>query len=138
MSGIYSNRLRNRALNALRIAENIDDYDLAMFLIEQAVQLYVKAVYFELFGVKIRGHGIRELLGFLAKDLESQNYKELARRLRDFVTENRDVLITLEDAYIESRYGEISYDINDVSVALRTARDLITLLNDIIRNVKLG
>ncbi|MGC9135896.1 HEPN domain-containing protein [Caldivirga sp.] len=72
-----------------------------MFLIEQAAQLYVKAIYFELFGVKIRGHGIRELLGLLAKDLEAQGYSELARELRDFAVDNRDVFIILEEAYRE-------------------------------------
>ncbi|WP_243674932.1 HEPN domain-containing protein [Vulcanisaeta distributa] len=55
MSGLYVNKLKRRALNALRIAENTDDFDLAMFLIDQALQLYIKAVYFELFGSKVRG-----------------------------------------------------------------------------------
>ncbi len=45
--------MRERALDAMRITESADNYDIAMFLIEQAAQLYVKAVYFELFGVKI-------------------------------------------------------------------------------------
>ncbi len=56
MSGLYVNKLKRRALDALRIAEGTDDFDLAMFLIDQAIQLYIKAVYFELFGSKIRGH----------------------------------------------------------------------------------
>ena len=138
MSGIYSRKLKSRALDALRIAENIDNHDIAMFLIEQATQLYVKAAYFELFGVKVRGHGIRELLGLLAKDLEAQGYSELARELRDFVADNRDVLIMLEEAYVESRYGESSYDINDVSTVLRVVKSLIMLLDGLVNRVKLG
>ncbi len=138
MSGIYSRKLKSRALDALRIAENIDNHDIAMFLIEQATQLYVKAAYFELFGVKVRGHGIRELLDLLAKDLEAQGYSELARELRDFVADNRDVLIMLEEAYVESRYGESSYDINDVSTVLRVVKSLIMLLDGLVNRVKLG
>ena len=67
MSGAYVNKLRRRALNMLRTAEGTDDYDLAMFLIDQAIQLYMKAVYFEPFGSRVRGHGIRELISMLAK-----------------------------------------------------------------------
>ena len=57
----------------LRMAESTDDYDLAMFLIDQAVQLYVKAIYFELLGSRIRGHGIRELIGMLTKVLSPRD-----------------------------------------------------------------
>lgn len=77
-----------------------------MSLTEQAAQLYVKAAYFELFSVKIRGHGIRELLSLLARNLEVQGYGKLVRRLRSFVADNRDILIALEEAYIKSRYGD--------------------------------
>ncbi|WP_243677944.1 HEPN domain-containing protein [Vulcanisaeta distributa] len=99
-------KLKRRALNALRIAENTDDFDLAMFLIDQALQLYIKAIYFELFGSKVRGgHGIRELIGMLTKGLEYQGFNELVRELRDFVVSNRDILIMLEEAYTEG--GEV-------------------------------
>jgi hypothetical protein len=39
---------------------------------------------------------------------------------------------------IESRYGESSYDINDVSTALRVVKNLITLLDGLVNYVKLG
>ena len=138
MTGTYVNKLKRRALNMLRTAENTNDYDLAMFLIDQAIQLYVKAIYFELLGSRIRGHGIRELIGMLAKGLESQGFNELAHELRSFVVNNRDVLVMLEEAYTEGRYGEISYDINDVSNALAIAKELIKLLDRIASSVKLG
>ncbi|ADN50743.1 HEPN domain-containing protein [Vulcanisaeta distributa] len=138
MSGLYVSKLKRRALNALRIAENTDDFDLAMFLIDQALQLYIKAVYFELFGSKVRGHGIRELIGMLIKGLGSQGFSELVRELRDFVIYNRDILIMLEEAYTEGRYGEISYDIDDISKALNVAKELIRLLDRVVSNVKLG
>ncbi|GAB6946956.1 HEPN domain-containing protein [Vulcanisaeta sp. JCM 16161] len=138
MSGIYVSKLKRRALNALHIAENIDDFDLAMFLIDQAIQLYVRAVYFELFGSRVRGHGIRELIGMLIKGLGSQGFNELARELMDFVSENRDILIMLKEAYTEDRYGEVSYDVNDVSNALNVAKELIKMLDKVVSNVKLG
>ncbi|BDR91482.1 HEPN domain-containing protein [Vulcanisaeta souniana] len=138
MSGLYVSKLKRRALNALRIAEGTDDFDLAMFLIEQAIQLYIKAVYFELLGSKVRGHGIRELIGVLTKGLGSQGFSELVRELRDFVVYNRDILIMLEEAYTEGRYGEISYDIDDISKALNVAKELIRLLDRVVSNVKLG
>ncbi len=56
MSGTYVNRLKRRVLNMLRTAEDVDDYDLAMFLIDQVIQLYVRAPYLKLFGSRIRSH----------------------------------------------------------------------------------
>ena len=58
--------------------------------------------------------------------------------MRSFVVDNRDTLVMLEEAYTESRYGEISYDINDMSDALAIAEELIKLLDKIVNNVKLG
>ena len=52
-------------------------------------------VYFELFGSRVRGHGIRELIGMLAKGLRSQGFNKLAHELRSFVVNNRDVLMML-------------------------------------------
>lgn len=60
------------------------------------------------------------------------------RELRDFVIYNRDILIMLEEAYTEGRYGEISYDIDDISKALNVAKELIRLLDRVVSNVKLG
>ena len=58
--------------------------------------------------------------------------------MSSFVVNNRDVLVMLEETYTEGRYGEISYDINDVSNALATAKELIKLLDRIASSVKLG
>ena len=74
MSGEYVSKLKRRAMNLLRASEAIDDVDLAMFFVDQGIQLYVKAVYYEIFGVKIRGHGVRELLGLLSKELETHGF----------------------------------------------------------------
>ncbi len=110
-------------------------HDVAVFLAEQAAQLYAKAAYFQLFGEKRRGHGLRELLGALARDLEAQGYAEQARAVRQFVVEYRDVLVMLEDAYIDSRYGEASYDEGDVSKAVEAVEKLMELLEGVVRDV---
>ena len=65
MSGEYVARLKRPALSFLKEAEEADDEDLAAFFAEQAMQLYLKAAFYELFGDKVRGHGLRELLGGL-------------------------------------------------------------------------
>lgn len=138
MSGEYVDRLKRRALNMLRAADAAGDPDLALFLSEQAAQLYTKAVYFELLGSKIRGHSLRELIGALVRELESQSYAEQARRLREFVTENRDALVALEEAYIESRYGEAEYSPEEAARAGDVVRKLIKLLEEVVNDVKLG
>lgn len=138
MSGEYVSRLKRRALNMLRVAEDVGDPDLALFLLEQAAQLYIKAVYFELLGSRIRGHSLRELIGALAKGLESQGYAEEARRLREFVADNRDVLVELEEAYIESRYGEAEYGAGEAARARNVVNNLIKLLEEVVGDVKLG
>ncbi|KUO79683.1 MAG: DNA-binding protein [Vulcanisaeta sp. OSP_8] len=138
MSGEYVNKLKRRAMNLLRASEAIDDVDLAMFFVDQGIQLYVKAVHYEIFGVRIRGHGIRELLGLLSKELETHGFINEARLIRDFVTSNRDVLVMLEEAYIEARYGDMSYGTDDLSKAINVARELVKLVDGVVRSVKLG
>ncbi|MGC8974373.1 MAG: hypothetical protein ACP5KY_09285 [Thermoproteus sp.] len=78
------------------------------------------------------------MLGLFAKDLEAQGYEELAHELRSFTADNRDVLITLEESYIESRYGESSYDAGDVSAASRVVKDLNKATRSLVSRVKLG
>ena len=138
MSGEYVNKLKRRAMKLLRASEAIDDAGLAVFFVDQGIQLYVKAMYYEIFGVKIRGHGVRELLGLLSKELETHGFINEARLIRDFVTSNRDVLVMLEEAYIEARYGDVSYGIDDLSKAINVARELVKLLDEVVGSVKLG
>jgi HEPN domain-containing protein len=44
----------------------------------------------------------------------------------------------LEEAYIEARYGDVSYGIDDLSKAINVARELVKLLDEVVRSVKLG
>jgi len=138
MSSEYVERLRRRAKAFLHEAENVSDCDLAMFFLEQALQLYIKSVYYELFGASIRGHRLRELLATLTKALEEHGFNRSAGRLLDFVDENRRVLIELEEAYTMSRYGDVEYRKGEVSQALSVAKKLVDLLEEVRSDVKLG
>ncbi len=115
MSGEHVARLRRRALAFLAEAEETSDPDLAMFFLEQAAQLYIKSVYYELFGAPLRGHGLRELLGVLARSLRVAGYREEAERLSLFVADERAALTELEYAYTAARYGDTDYDWDTVN-----------------------
>jgi len=138
LSGEYVDRLKRRAKAFLTTASTNVDYDLAMFFAEQAAQLHIKAVYYELFGDVLRGHRLRELLSTLVRALEKHGYRELAESVVSFMDDNRRALIDLEEAYTASRYGHVDYAKEDAERAVETARKLINLLEEVARRVKLG
>jgi len=138
MSGLYAEKLKRRAESFLSVAEKVSDPDLAMFMVEQGLQLYIVSVYFKLFGSVIRGHRLRELLSVLARDLEEHGFREYAERVMRFVNEYRRVLIDLEEAYTEARYGGISYTQQDAARSLEVARKLVGLLEEVRKGVKLS
>ena len=137
MSGEYVARLKRRALSFLKEAEEAADADLAVFA-KQAMQLYLKAVFYELFGERVRGHSLRELLGMLSRSLERHGYVELAGEIRSFVGEHRSRLALAEEAYVGGRYGDTSYTRDDVERLIEVARNLITVLDWVVKRVKLG
>ncbi|MBB5254893.1 HEPN domain-containing protein [Sulfurisphaera ohwakuensis] len=138
MSGNYVKKLKERAMSALNIAKSTNYSNWKVFLAEQAAQLYIKAVYYELIGDRLRGHEIRGLIGQLALELEKNGFLEEAKKLRDFVVRNRDVLFFLEESYIDSRYGEEDFEDRFVGDAIKVAIDLIDLLEEVVKSVKLG
>ncbi|ABL78392.1 HEPN domain-containing protein [Thermofilum pendens] len=138
MSGELVARLKRRALDFLDEALSAKNADLAAFFLEQAAQLYVKATLLELVGRETRGHGVRELLGLLARELESYGFGEAAGRILGFVDGRRRELVLLEEAYTASRYGEAEYSAKDVERLAATVKDLIKLLDEVAENVKLG
>ncbi|BFI76731.1 HEPN domain-containing protein [Sulfurisphaera ohwakuensis] len=138
MSGNYVKKLKERAMSALNIAKNTNYPNWKVFLAEQAAQLYIKAVYYELIGDKLRGHEIRVLIGQLALELEKNGFSKEAKKLRDFVVRNRDVLFFLEESYIDSRYGEEDFEDRFIDDAIKVVIDLIDLLEEVVKSVKLG
>jgi len=138
MSGEYVEKLKKRAENFMKEAEEASDKDLAIFFIEQSIQIYIKAVYYEIFGEKIRGHSLRTILSMLSRSLEKQDFKEASEKINSFINTHREDLIILEEAYTESRYGELSYTEKDVERTLKIARELIKILREVEEIVKLG
>ena len=112
-------------------------YDNSAFHVEQALQLYIKAVVFELFGKEYEGHGIRELLSYLARLLRENGYDELAVKVNDVVREYRNFFVSIEEAYIDSRYWDVEYD-EGVKELIDFAERVINFLEEVVKSVKLG
>lgn len=141
LSGNRVQRLKRRALRFLADAKadfNDGYYDLAAFHVEQALQLYIKAIIFELFGREYEGHGIRELLGYLSKLLKDNGYDELSRRVIDLTRDLRDELVSIEHAYIDSRYEDVDYYSDESKELIETAEKVIGFLEEVAKDVKLG
>ncbi len=138
MSGSYAEVLWRRARAFLEAAGLVEDPDLAAFLAEQAMQLAVKAAIYELFGERVRGHGIRELLSILARRLEEAGYRREADTVREFVAEHRGLLVEAEEAYILARYGEHGYDRGVAGRLVELAERLVSMLRGVVDAAKLG
>jgi len=136
LSGEYVSKLKRRARAFLREALSVEDPDLAVFFAEQAMQLYTKAVCFELFGESVRGHRVRELLAVLIKMFEERGFKDVANRLLEFVDKYRRVLVVAEEAYTMSKYGEASYSGEEAKRVAESASRLVEPLEEVVRAVK--
>ncbi|MBC7090487.1 MAG: HEPN domain-containing protein [Nitrososphaeria archaeon] len=116
------NLLRSRALRMLKTAKtslNNKDYDIAAFMAEQAVQLYLKSVILELGGEFPRTHAIRQLFNALKPLLNKSDI------IDQFVNRNRSLLIRLEDAYIGSRYISRDYERIEAEELVSFAEEVI-------------
>ncbi len=141
VSGNRVRLLKRRALRFLDQAKrDLDDgyYDIGAFHVEQALQLYIKAVIFELFGKEYEGHGIRELISYLSKLLKENGYEDLAKKINELIAEYRQQLIAIEDAYIDSRYENIEYENEDLKPLIEVAEIMIKFLEEVVKIVKLG
>jgi len=99
--------LRGRSLRMLESAKRSlgsGDYDIAAFMAEQAVQLFLKSLILEASGEIPRTHSIRQLLNALSLVLGKQG------DIDQFVERSRSLLIRLEEAYINSRYVLREYE----------------------------
>jgi len=98
-----------------------EDYDLAMFHIEQACQLIIKAKLLELTGYFEKTHSLRQLLLDLSKVFKEKEIKE-------FLENNWETFRNLEFAYISSRYMPEEFRKADVEKALKLYEELKKLL----------
>ena len=119
--------LKDRALRMLRASEthlSSGDYDLAAFLAEQAVQLFLKYKISLLTGEVPRTRSIRDLLQILAR-ISKRN------EILDYMRKKRSLLIRLEEAYIASRYLFRRYEREEAEELVVFAREVIEFVRDI-------
>ena len=86
---------------------------------EQASQLYVKAKILEKTGEMPRTHLIRQLLGLL-KTLGVEDAEK-------FVKNNRELLLRMEDAHLQTRYFPKLYEKEDAEILLALAKEVFKL-----------
>lgn len=97
------------------------DYDLAMFHIEQASQLIIKAKLLDLTGYFEKIHSLRRLLKDLSMIMESDE-------LKCFLDNNWSTMRNLEFAYVASRYLPEEFRKEEVEDALKFYEKLREML----------
>jgi len=112
-------------LEEAKIALERGSYDVACFLAEQSLQLYLKSVLLKLVGDYPRTHSIRRLLGEIVRITDNVEIKEHAR-------ENRIRLSNLEDAYLMARYFIKEYLGEDAADMIKTAEETMERIRGII------
>jgi len=121
--------LKNRALRMLNHVKQslVDgDYDISVFMADQATQLYLKSIIFELTGELPRVHMLlRRLLDILKNILGKPN------EVDKFIRENRSLLIRLEDAYISSRYLPRRYEEDEVRELVKFAEEVVKFVGNL-------
>ncbi len=117
---LYLKRAEKFRKNAWFNFEN-KDYDLAMFHIEQAMQLMIKAKMLDLKGYFERSHSLRKLLGDLKKI-------EKGKKLEEFLKNYKKELRDLERAYITSRYYFEEFFREEVERAFKALDELHEIL----------
>lgn len=123
--------LRRRAkdfLEEAREAFRNKRYDLACFLAEQAVQLYLKSVLLKLIGDYPRTHYIRVLMAKLMEVVSG----DLGDAVKNFIRENRSLISELEDAYTMARYSGKVYNEDDAKELLDIASRIIEFIDKIL------
>ncbi|MEM1618988.1 MAG: HEPN domain-containing protein, partial [Desulfurococcaceae archaeon] len=94
------------------------DYDLVLFHVEQAIQLYAKYLLYRKLGDFPKTHSIVSLLRDLSRIYES-------RELESFVNSRIELLYLLEESYITSRYIPREYDLEIAKRALELGKKLL-------------
>ncbi len=100
-------------------------YDLAVFLAEQAVQLFLKAVILSETGTMPRTHR-RDLAGALRVI-----YPDKAREVDVFVRQNHGLFIRLEEAYVSSRYLFREYTREEAEELVKFAGEVVEFVRGV-------
>ena len=133
-SGELAARLWRRAaamLEGARWRLGRGEYDLACFEAEQAAQLALKSLLYELLGSAPRVHDLGELLGLLYRALAGAGLGELAGRIASFAQEQRRRIWLLSDAYYRGRYGLVDYERGEAEECVGTAARILELVRGV-------
>ena len=120
--------IKKRSLEFLKEAEialNRGSYDIACFLTEQSLQLYLKHTLLKTVDDYPRTQNVRGLLGELNQALKS-------KELEIFIKAHKTELSALEDAYLMARYFIKEYDKDDASNMIRLVKETIKIINKVI------
>jgi len=111
-------KLRKRAESFYKLGLECytnEDFDLAMFNLEQAAQLFLKSKILE-FGIQFpKIHEISKLLEFL---------EDKAEKVKEIKEKFKEEIEILEEAYISSRYFLTSFSKEDVERVLKFLEEL--------------
>ena len=119
-------RRRSREfLEEAKIALERGSYDVACFLAEQSLQLFLKSVLLKIIGDYPRTYSIRRLLGELRKITGS-------KYLDEFIRANRARLSALEDAYLMARYFIKEYTLEDAEDMIKVVEETIDTVNRVL------
>ena len=118
MSQNETNLLRKRAKKFEKLAKfclRNNDFDLAVFNSEQAVQLLLKTFLLEQQGWYPKTHSIFELLNLCGK---------FKSGMKNFIRKERLAISLLEDSYITSRYVAREFTKEEAEEAIRFMKRL--------------
>jgi len=141
VSGELVEVLMRRALTLKRLAEQLGsegEFDLAMVMVEQAAQLYIKSLFQEIAGYIPKIHDLRRVLSILAGRLEEVGCAGIGVKVREFVFNRRLELSMMEDAYVMGRYGIGGYTAETLNRALKTLDELISLIDGVRDELRRG
>jgi len=113
--------LRSRAKSFLARAEDSlaeGDYDIASFLAEQSLQLYLKSILLEELGDFPRTHSISFLIQQIRKIPNRQQLTVLLEK-------RSDIIRLMEDVYIASRYLPRRYSEEDARLLVNAAKEVL-------------
>ena len=129
MHGTEVEFLRKRGIEFLKEAEialERGSYDVACFLTEQSLQLFLKSTLLKLIGDYPRTHSIRHLLGEFVRVVKSE-------KTENFIRINRARLSMLEDAYLMARYFVKEYGREDAEDMVELVKEATRLINETVK-----
>jgi len=120
------NTLLRRSKGFLETAKmqiNAGLYDLAAFSLEQALQLYLKAMLLKYSGSYPRTHSVKKLMELLARVVPVEKSELIKELMRKYMLH----LAVLEDAYVTSRYVVREYSRDEVLTLLSVVEEVFAL-----------